>query len=359
MVRILYGLAGEGMGHATRSKVVISHLLSKGHTVTIVASDRACDFMERQFGDVHKIPGLRISYKDNSVEKLKTVWMNLKPRDGAKAVEIVRGLIKERKPDLIITDYEPTVAHLAGMMDWKGLLGVKKIPLLSIDNMHILSNCRIEVPKEHIDDYAIVKLNNQLLVPPINIRKYLITTFFYPPVRQKDTLLIPSLLREGIVRAVPSYGDCILVYQTSKSNTGMFDILKGFNRERFIIYGFNERRKDGNLTFTEFSEEGFIDDLAQAKAVITNGGFSLMSEAVYLHKPVFSVPVRKQFEQVCNAIYLEKEGYGEYHREVTSRGLAGFLYSLPDYQQKLMKYSQEGNLKALAMIDIAIEECMR
>ena len=32
-MRILYGVVGEGMGHATRSRVVIAHLLEQGHEV--------------------------------------------------------------------------------------------------------------------------------------------------------------------------------------------------------------------------------------------------------------------------------------------------------------------------------------
>src|SRR6266480_3864517 len=37
-MRILYGVVGEGMGHATRSKVVIEHLLERGHKVKVVVS---------------------------------------------------------------------------------------------------------------------------------------------------------------------------------------------------------------------------------------------------------------------------------------------------------------------------------
>jgi nicotinate phosphoribosyltransferase len=37
-MKILYGVVGEGMGHATRSKVTIEHLIAKGHSVKIVVS---------------------------------------------------------------------------------------------------------------------------------------------------------------------------------------------------------------------------------------------------------------------------------------------------------------------------------
>ena len=40
-MNILYGVVGEGMGHATRSRVVIEHLRTKGHQVKVVVSGRA------------------------------------------------------------------------------------------------------------------------------------------------------------------------------------------------------------------------------------------------------------------------------------------------------------------------------
>lgn len=48
-MRILYGVAGEGMGHATRSRVVIDHL-TRHHEVEVVVSGRAHDY---QIGRAH------------------------------------------------------------------------------------------------------------------------------------------------------------------------------------------------------------------------------------------------------------------------------------------------------------------
>ena len=57
-MRILYGVVGEGMGHATRSKVTCEHLVSKGHEVKIVVSGRAHGFLAKSFRDVVEIDGL-------------------------------------------------------------------------------------------------------------------------------------------------------------------------------------------------------------------------------------------------------------------------------------------------------------
>src|SRR5690349_193827 len=65
-MRILYGVVGEGMGHAMRSRVVLEHLFASGHEVEIMASGRAAEFLRKAFaarGWVHRIHGMHIVYE--------------------------------------------------------------------------------------------------------------------------------------------------------------------------------------------------------------------------------------------------------------------------------------------------------
>jgi len=43
-MKILYGVVGEGMGHAMRSRVVLDHLVAR-HDVQVVVSGRAYDYL--------------------------------------------------------------------------------------------------------------------------------------------------------------------------------------------------------------------------------------------------------------------------------------------------------------------------
>ncbi len=84
--------------------------------------------------------------------------------------------------------------------------------------------------------------------------------------------------------------------------------------------GIEQEQREGNLRHRPFSEAQFIEDLASARGVITSGGFTLMSECVYLHKPTLSIPISGHFEQILNGRYLEHEGYGRFATEVTPAG---------------------------------------
>ena len=88
---------------------------------------------------------------------------------------------------------------------------------------------------------------------------------------------------------------------------------------------------------------------------MAGGGFTLMSEAVYLHKPLLSVPVEGQFEQVLNALYLEKLGYGMYTKSLEGDVIARFLEKVPDSEKALASYQQAGNTQVLARLDELLE----
>ena len=109
------------------------------------------------------------------------------------------------------------------------------------------------------------------------------------------------------------------------------------------VYGFNRGEHHGNVILKTFSEDGFIDDLASCKGVICNGGFSLISEAVYLKKPVCSIPIQNQFEQFVNAAYIEKLGYGRHFGKMASDSIAAFLYEIERFHDNLAGYCQDGN----------------
>ncbi|KAF0124211.1 MAG: teichoic acid biosynthesis-like protein, partial [Elusimicrobia bacterium] len=76
MARILYGVSGEGSGHATRSKEIISGLVKK-HRVKVLAYGKSYDLLKDYF-DTQKIYGLHLYYRDGSVDYLRTALANLR-----------------------------------------------------------------------------------------------------------------------------------------------------------------------------------------------------------------------------------------------------------------------------------------
>jgi uncharacterized protein (TIGR00661 family) len=54
--------------------------------------------------------------------------------------------------------------------------------------------------------------------------------------------------------------------------------------------------------------ERFRKDMIECSGIITASGFSTTSEALVLGKKLWSIPIRGQYEQICNAIALRRIG---------------------------------------------------
>ena len=56
------------------------------------------------------------------------------------------------------------------------------------------------------------------------------------------------------------------------------------------------------------SNEGFTKSMIESAGVITGAGFETPAEALYLGKKLICLPIRGQYEQLCNAAALEQLG---------------------------------------------------
>jgi uncharacterized protein (TIGR00661 family) len=347
-MKILYGVVGEGMGHAMRSRVILEHLILHEHDVEIMASGRAVDFLAKRFEGVNRIHGLHMIYEENRVRPMKTLWSNVTTGAAGlpKNIAAYFELITNFRPEVVISDFE----------SWAYLYGkTHRLPVLSIDNMQVINRCTLpsEVIAGHQTEFQLTKAFIKSKLPFCD--EYFITTFFHPEVRKERTKLFPPILRPEILDAKRRRGEHLLVYTTGEGNAGFTETLQASGLE-CRIYGMRRDLAEevvlGNLRFQPFSEDKFIDDLASARAVIAGGGFTLMGEAVYLRKPMLAIPLARQFEQVLNARYLELEGYGRHAETLDDpRTVPDFLNAIPGCEEKLATYEQDGNEKIKGAID--------
>jgi uncharacterized protein (TIGR00661 family) len=336
-MKILYGVPGEGMGHATRSKVVIDFLSSQKHDVHIVSSSRAFTFLDKAFpGRVTEIKGFHFAYKNAEVSKTGTFLLNLKSAGKNLIYNVSKELAihKAFNAELVISDFESFSYFYAKM---------HKLPLISIDNMQVMNRCALDITisKEEKSNFQLAKSIVKAKVPGCD--HYFITSFFDAETTKKNTSIVPPIIRQAILDAKLTKKNHILMYQTSSSLKTVKESLQQLPNETFYVYGMNQDYTDGNVVFKPFSEKGFIDDLASAKAVIANGGFSFMSEAVYLKKPIYSFPIHNQFEQWMNAAYIQKLGYGRHFDTLNADNLKAFLFDLNVFEKNLANYKQNGN----------------
>ena len=343
MANILYGVNGEGAGHSTRAKEVISHLQQRGHAVQIVSFDRGLANLRKDF-EVTEIAGWQIAYVNNQVRYRRTVAKNLlTARKTAASISLLKNLIEEKRIDVVVTDFEPLSGH-AGRR--------KHLPVISIDNQHCLTNADVSYPKQHRSDAAAAKMVTRWMVPRADA--YLVTSFFTAPITKPTTFLFPPILRQCILEAKPREGNHLLVYVTSPAPA--LGKLLATVRASFVAYGFAREGQEGNILYKKPSLDGFLADLITAKAIIANSGFSLVTEALHLGKPYLAVPVEHQFEQIFNAYWLGRTGYGAYWDALNKERVESFLFNLPHFREKLLQYPRQGNGALLNKLDALIAQ---
>ena len=349
MARILYGVFGEGMGHAIRSKIIIGHLIKKGHDVQIVASGKAFPFLSKCFRNTCEIYGQHFVYKNNSVMRLMTFFHNNYPLPKGFCINLrkIFNLIHRFKPQLIISDFEP-FSVLFGFLF--------RIPRINIEFFNMSSiTSRENLPKKYIIDYYLSRIVVRLYILKSNY--HIVTSFsnIKKGKYKKNTYLFPPTLRDDIINSKVEEKNYILVYQTSTSNKKLHSIMKK-SPENFVVYGFGIDKRLENITYKEFSGKIFVRDLANCKAVIANGSFNLISESIYLGKPILSIPAQKQCEQILNAIDMQTLGYGEFHTSLNEDIIKKFISRLEAYKRNLRTYKRENNSKLFNKLDFLTKE---
>ncbi len=346
MAKILYSIMGEGRGHSTRSVALIQKLEKKHEIKIIVAGKNAYDYVKGYYPDAINFEGVKLFYKKNKVDRLNTAKHYIKDflAKYPKSLKIIYDTIRDFKPDIVITDFEGTVAYVAKTLGYK---------VICVCNNHSLTKLEYDVPKKYKADYMETIFIVKAIFPKADY--HLITTFFYPPIKEDNVYLFPPILRDKILRLKPHNSGYILVYQTSDSNEKLIQQLKKV-KQKFIVYGFNIDKRDNNLLFRSFSEDRFIKDLEGCRACIANGGYSFISEALSLRKPIMSIPIKGQFEQILNALFIKRLGYGEMHDSVNVTKIRSFIKNLKKYESNLKGFKREDNSKILKKIEEIIEK---
>lgn len=270
------------------------------------------------------------------------------PKVIQKCIVPLTKVILQFQPDAIITDFEVFTAKAGLLMD---------IPVISIDNISLLFLAELPYSLSTLTEYIIARFTAQGFIH--GAYHYCVTSFFeaklLSPHKYADRVsFVPPILRQEIIDASPHKGQHILVYQSTHTNQKLIPALHGCHEQQFIYYGTEQEKHDQNIWYKKFSTAEFIADLASAKAVITNGGFTLISEAIYLHKPILCNPIEKHYEQFLNAEMVTKLGYGKSTNNISTQEIETFLREISKYEDSLSCYKQRGNNELFQRLNILL-----
>lgn len=138
--------------------------------------------------------------------------------------------------------------------------------------------------------------------------------------------ILPPMIDTSLV-AINTGQMFTLVYLPYEDLHSTVELLQQFQREHFVVYSpaVSIETQLRNVSIYPLSSSGFKHHLQRCSRVICNAGFELISEALYLGKPVLTKALEGQFEQSANALTLEKLGLAYVTRTLSIFSLDSFI----------------------------------
>ena len=286
MSRILYAIQGTGNGHLSRALDVVPLLQSRCEQLDLLVSGPPAD-LPLPFEIKYKAQGMGFVFgKRGGINFVKTfVQFN-----SAKFLHEVRHLPVEEY-DLVISDFEP-------VSSWACKL--RHVPCVALSHQSaVLSPASPRPDAEDPAGRAVLKhyapstaqygFHFQRYAPEIST----------PVIRQQVRELSPT--NEGHYTVyLPAYEEEILVERLQHLSRAV----------RWEVFSKHSSAPAtyGNVQVWPVSGPAFLDSLARAAGVLCGAGFETPAEALYLGKKLLVVPMKKQYEQQCNAAALAKMG---------------------------------------------------
>lgn len=283
-MNILYGVQGTGNGHITRAIAITDAMAAYPDlNIDILLSGRPPERIPITARRLLWRDGLTFVTSAGQVQFLKTATSNNVPR----ALNDIRKLDLDSY-DLIVTDFEPTVAWAARL---------SRRDAIGIGHQYAF---RFNVPVRG-EDF----LNRRIM------------RYFAPAKRSVglhwhhfDHPILPPIVDVDTQRERFVEHNKVVVYLPFEDVEQVKSLLKKCGDHAFYIYHPKLRNEDcGHLHLRKTSRETFKDDLLSCNAVICNTGFELISECLALGIKIFTKPLSGQVEQLSNGAALSALDY--------------------------------------------------
>lgn len=283
-MKILYAVQGTGNGHITRAVEIIPYLQKKGE-VDILVSGIQSD-IELPFKVKYRFKGLSFIFgKKGGVD----FWKTFVKLNSLKLLKEIKKL--DLKPyDLIISDFEP-ISCWAAINAKKDCIGLSN----QVATLHPLA------PKPKKQD----------IIGKLVLQNYAPTNYNYGfHFKRLDGTVFTPIIRKEVRELVITDEGHYTVYLPSYDDEQIIRCLRIMHDVNWQVFSKHNKKENKikNITIVPINSELFLKSIASAKGVLCNAGFGTASEALFLKKKLMVIPMKKQFEQFCNAEMLKEMG---------------------------------------------------
>lgn len=283
-MKIFYAVQATGNGHIARAKELVPYLQRYGR-VDVFLSGNNCNL---------KVD-LPVKYQSNGVSLFYGNRGGLDYWKMAKELSLLN-IIKEASAlpvhqyDLVINDFE-SITSLA--------CKIKQVPSIAFGHQASFKSKLTPRPNKK-DWIGELILNNYATA-----NKYIGLHF-----EQYDDFIYSPIIKEQVLSANPKNLGHISVYLSHYSDEVVVGYLNKLPNQLFHLFSKKEKtvNQRGNIIYMPIDNALFTQSMINATGVITGAGFETPAEALYLNKKLLCVPIKGQYEQLCNAAALKNFG---------------------------------------------------
>jgi uncharacterized protein (TIGR00661 family) len=283
-MKIFYAVQATGNGHISRAMELLPYLQQYGEVdIFLSGSNSNLAFN----GAVkYRSKGLSLFYSKSGGMSYGKTALHFNP---IRLLKEARSLPVE-KYDVVINDFESITALACGM---------KKIP--SVNFGHQASFQSPKVPRPAAKDF----LGEWVLKNYARASQYIGLHFDC-----YDDFIFSPIIKQEILHADPTDQGYITVYLPSYPDEHLMKHLTMRKKMQFRVFSRTTKAPavHNNITFLPVDKQLFNESLINCSGIITGAGFETPAEALYLGKKLMVLPIKRQYEQQCNAAALAQLG---------------------------------------------------
>jgi len=282
ILKILYAVQATGNGHIARAMQLLPYLQQYGEVDVFLSGSNSN--LDAALPIKYRSKGLSLFYGNRGGLDYIKMWKELNlSRIWKEANEL-----PVENYDLVINDFE-SITSIACKL--------KKVPSIGFGHQasFISNNTPKPKHKDFIGEWVLKHYATSTSYIGLHFESY-------------DDFIFSPIIKDNIIAANPSNEGHISVYLSHYSDDVVVNALNKCKDIPFQVFSKKVKATEqrGNVTLMPISNEGFNNSMITSAGVITGAGFETPAEALYLGKKLLCLPIRGQYEQLCNAAALER-----------------------------------------------------
>lgn len=283
-MKILYAIQGTGNGHLSRAREIIPALNKFCKTDILVSGYQSNVVLPYEIN--YRYRGLSFVFGKKGGVDLWNTYVEANIKNLKKEIDS----IPIDQYDFVINDFEPVSAWACYQ---------KKIPCVALSHQAAVLHKNAPQPKKQdlLGKFILKNYAPSSMQFGFHFGNY--APHIFTPVIRKD-------IRTAKIKDSGHY----TVYLPSYEDEKLIKLLSHINSIKWHVFSkqVGKPTSYGNISLLPIDNNLYTNSLRKCKGLLCGAGFEGPAEAIYLGKKLFVIPMKTQFEQLCNAASLKEIG---------------------------------------------------